>query len=155
MTILLHDSVPFLVHRVAASFNGWTADFRPLGLNVFSARVMVVLHINGAATVSELAEATALEQSTLSHILRRLTAARLVVKKRQAHDNRSVLVQLTARGRRVAEKCLHIVVGHERGITRGLTSEQVRSLKAALHQLYANLQASHAQAAPPTQATQT
>jgi MarR family transcriptional regulator, organic hydroperoxide resistance regulator len=141
VTILLHDTVPFLVHRIAASFNGWSTDFKPFGLNVLSARVMVVLHINGSATVGELTDATSLEQSTLSHILRRLTRAGMVTKKRQAHDNRSVLVRHTPKGRRIAEKCLEIVVNHEREITRGLTSEQVRALKAALQQLYANLHA--------------
>lgn len=138
MALQKHNTVPFL-QRVATAMNDWHADFRKLGLSVLSVRVMAVLSLNGGATVGELAEATSIDQSTLSHILRRLQRAKLVEKERQAHDNRSVRVAPTAKGRPLAKKCFDTAVKHERMLIRGLDAGQARELKAALHQLYANI----------------
>jgi DNA-binding MarR family transcriptional regulator len=137
-----HNTVPFLLHCVATAMNEWHADFRKLGLSVLSVRVMAVLSLNGAASVGELAEATAIDQSTLSHILRRLVRSGLLTKTRQEHDNRSVKVKLTAKGRPVAKKCYDTAVKHERMLTRGLDAQNVRNLKATLNTLYSNVKLS-------------
>lgn len=139
MALKKHNTLPFLVQRVAAAMNEWHADFRALGLSVLSVRMMAVLSLNGAATVGELAEATSIDQSTLSHILRRLERARLVEKTRQEHDSRSVKVSLTVKGRPLAKKCFDTAVKHERMLTRGLDAQEVRALKAALERLYGNV----------------
>jgi len=142
MALKKHNTVTFLLQRVANAMNAWHADFRKLGLSVLSVRVMAVLSLNGAATVGELVEATSIDQSTLSHILRRLERARLIEKSREEHDNRSVRVQPTAKGRPLARKCFETAVKHERMLTRGFGAAYVRELKAALEQLYTNVQAS-------------
>jgi len=141
MAVVTHDTVPFLIARVATLMNAWHADFRRLGLSVLSVRVMAVLSLNGGATVGELADATSIDQSTLSHILRRLQRAKLVEKARQDHDNRSVKVTTTHKGRAVARKCHDTAVKHDRVLTRGLRPSEVRALKTALRQLYANVKA--------------
>ncbi|HET7671262.1 MAG TPA: MarR family transcriptional regulator [Burkholderiales bacterium] len=139
MAVETHDTVPFLLARVATLMNAWHADFRKLGLSVLSVRVMAVLSLNGGATVGELAEATSIDQSTLSHILRRLERARLVEKARQDHDNRSVRITTTPKGRALAKKCHDTAVKHDAMLTRGLSAAQVRDLKKALSRLYANV----------------
>ena len=139
MAVATHDTVPFLVARVATLMNAWHADLRKLGLSVLSVRVMAVLSLNGAATVGELAEATSIDQSTLSHILRRLARAGRVAKARAKHDNRSVRVSLTPKGRALAKKCFDTAVRHERMLTRGLGEKEVKTLKNGLGRLYANL----------------
>ena len=139
MAVVTHDTVPFLVARVATLMNAWHADFRRLGLSVLSVRVMAVLSLNGGATVGELAEATSIDQSTLSHILRRLERAKLVQKTRQDHDNRSVKISTTPKGRALARKCHDTSVKHDRMLTRGLSAADVRALKGALQQLYLNV----------------
>lgn len=139
MAVVTHDTVPFLIARVATLMNAWHADFRKLGLSVLSVRVMAVLSLNGGATVGELAAATSIDQSTLSHILRRLQRAKLVEKTRQHHDNRSVLITTTAKGRALARKCHETSIKHDRVLTRKLSASEVRALKAALQQIYANI----------------
>ncbi len=141
MTIhFLHDTVPFLMNRISAQISASAnTEFRKFGLNLLSARVLVVLLVNKSATVGELAEATSIDPSTLSHILRRLGRQGLFTKARQAHDNRSVLVKLTPKGKRLSEKCLDAVADHERAITRGVDPERIRRLKATLQEIYANV----------------
>src|SRR5260221_587045 len=48
MALTTHDTVPFLIARVATLMNAWHADFRKLGLSVLSVRGMAVLSLNGA-----------------------------------------------------------------------------------------------------------
>ena len=139
MAVETHDTVPFLLSRVATLLNAWHADFKKLGLSVLSVRVMAVLSLNGGATVGELAEATSIDQSTLSHILRRLERAKLVEKTRQDHDNRTVRITTTPKGRVLAKKCHHTAVQHDAMLTRGLSAAEVRELKKALSRLYANV----------------
>jgi DNA-binding MarR family transcriptional regulator len=141
MALRKHNTVPFLVQRVATAMNDWHADFRKLGLSVLSVRVLAVLSLNGPASVGELAEATSIDQSTLSHILRRLERAKIVEKARQEHDNRSVKVSPTAKGRALAKKCFDTAVKHEAMLTRGLAAGEVRALRAALDRLYSNVRA--------------
>src|SRR5256885_16590650 len=99
MAIATHDTVPFLIARVATLMNAWHADFRKLGLSVLSVRVMAVLSLNGGATGGELAEATSIGQATLSHILRRPERQKPVAKPRPEPQNRSVKGPTTPRGR--------------------------------------------------------
>lgn len=139
MGIETHDTVPFLVARVATLMNGWHADFKKLGLSVLSVRVMAVLGLNGSASVGELAQATSIDQSTLSHILRRLERQKLVEKARQDHDNRSVRISTTAKGRAIARKCHDMAVEHDRLLTKGLAASEVRALKRVLGQIYLNV----------------
>jgi len=136
MAIETHDTVPFLVARVATLMNGWHADFKKLGLSVLSVRVMAVLGLNGSASV---VEATSIDQSTLSHILRRLARAGLVEKTRQDHDNRSVRITATPKGRPLARRCHDVAVDHDRRLTQGLSAAEVRALKRALGLLYVNV----------------
>ena len=136
----LHDTLPFLVNRIAARITeAVNQEFRPFGLNVFAARVLILLFLDEASTVGELAEKAALDQSTLSHILRRLQADGLRRKKRLEHDNRSVMVSLTRAGRGMASKCWVYVQAHDAVIREGLDGASVKALKALLVRVYHNV----------------
>lgn len=139
MGIETHDTVPFLVARVATLMNAWHADFKRLGLSVLSVRVMAVLSLNGNASVGELVEATSIDQSTLSHILRRLERQHLIQKTRADHDNRSVQISTTSRGRAIARKCHDMAVEHDKRLTKGLSAAQRKALKEALQRVYLNV----------------
>ncbi|SRR6266480_5003055 len=140
MSAHLHETFPFLVNRVAARMtDAVNKQFRPLGLNVFGARVLILLFLDDARTVGELAERAALDQSTLSHILRRLERLGYLSKQRQEHDNRSVMVSLTKKGRRAAQTCWQAAQAHDALLTQGLSGAQKNALKTALDRLYENV----------------
>jgi MarR family transcriptional regulator, organic hydroperoxide resistance regulator len=71
----------------------------PLGLTYPQYLVMLVLWEGDGVTVSQLGERLALDSGTLTPLLKRLEAARLVQRLRDAADERRVLLQLTAPGR--------------------------------------------------------
>jgi MarR family transcriptional regulator, organic hydroperoxide resistance regulator len=71
----------------------------PLGLTYPQYLVMLVLWERDGVTVSQLGERLGLDSGTLTPLLKRLEAAELVQRLRDAADERRVLLQLTAAGR--------------------------------------------------------
>jgi DNA-binding MarR family transcriptional regulator len=137
MTSPLHDTLPFLLNRVAARISdAANRQFKALGITVFSARVLILLHLGEASTVGELAEKAALDQSTLSHILRRLERDGLLNRNRLAHDNRTKMVCLTDKGNTTGAKCWAAVQAHDRVMREVLQPKELVVLKEILGALY-------------------
>jgi MarR family transcriptional regulator, organic hydroperoxide resistance regulator len=91
-----------LCFALYAASNHMTRLFAPflkkLGVTYPQYLVLVVLWERGAQGVGELATALQMDLGTLSPMLKRLEAKGLVTRRRQAVDERRVLVDLTARG---------------------------------------------------------
>jgi MarR family transcriptional regulator, temperature-dependent positive regulator of motility len=60
--------------------------------------VLMALYQDGPLTPSVLAERISSDRNTLSEMLKRMTARKLISKKDNAEDRRSIQVQITARG---------------------------------------------------------
>lgn len=140
MTIYLEDTAPFLLYRVGARVAGAAnADYKAMGINLMSARVLITL-LNGSEMVGVLAQRTGVDQPTLSHIITRLVGGGWVKKERQAHDNRTVLIALTPTGRKLAHRCVNHNQRFERLITDKLSPAQTRALKEILKQMHSNVE---------------
>jgi MarR family transcriptional regulator, organic hydroperoxide resistance regulator len=72
-----------------------------LGLTYPQYVVMLVLWEQDGQTVSEIGERLFLDSGTLTPLLKRLQAASLVTRTRDRADERRVIVQLTAEGRKL------------------------------------------------------
>ena len=60
--------------------------------------VLIALYQQGPLTPSVLADHISCDRNTLSEMLKRMTARRLISKKNNADDRRSIQVQITAKG---------------------------------------------------------
>jgi DNA-binding MarR family transcriptional regulator len=60
--------------------------------------VLIALYQQGPVTPSNLAEHISCDRNTLSEMLKRMTARKLIAKKRNSEDRRSIQVQITAKG---------------------------------------------------------
>ena len=91
-----------LCFALYAASNHMTRLFVPflkkLGVTYPQYLVLVVLWERGAQGVGEMASALQMDLGTLSPMLKRLEAKGLVTRRRQATDERRVLVDLTAKG---------------------------------------------------------
>src|SRR6201993_3986275 len=91
-----------LCFALYAASNHMTRLFVPflkkLGVTYPQYLVLVVLWERGAQGVGELASALQMDLGTLSPMLKRLEAKGLVTRRRQATDERRVLVDLTPKG---------------------------------------------------------
>ena len=145
----LHHTLPFLLNRIAAVVtDGVNHAFQSQGLNVYAARVLILLHLDGDHSVGDLALQASLDQSTLSHILRRLEKQGLVKRTRQALDNRSVLVSLTPEGKIPAMKCWEAVQQHDVLLRDGLDAVNAEVLENLLKRIYKNVPSFRAVQAP-------
>jgi DNA-binding MarR family transcriptional regulator len=80
----------------------------PLNLTYPQYLVMLVLWEADGITVSQLGDRLALDSGTLTPLLKRLEAAGLVRRLRDAADERRVLLQLTPAGRTLKTKALAV-----------------------------------------------
>jgi DNA-binding MarR family transcriptional regulator len=88
-------------------------------------------------TVGAIAERLSLESSTITPLVKRLEAALLVTRARQADDERRVLVSLTDRGRALKDesRCLGETLFARSGMAPGeliALNREVRRLRDAL-----------------------
>ena len=60
--------------------------------------VLLALYQNGPMTPSALAERISCDRNTLSEMLKRMTARKLISKRNNSEDRRSIQVQITAKG---------------------------------------------------------
>mgnify|MGYP002139117829 CR=1 FL=1 len=117
----------------------------PLGLTYPQYLVMLVLWEGDGVTVSQLGERLALDSGTLTPLLKRLEAAGLVQRLRDAADERRVLLQLTAMGRALKTRAAAIPVAIAGA--SGCTLDELAALTARLKSLRADILATDPPAA--------
>jgi DNA-binding MarR family transcriptional regulator len=134
-------SLPYLIHRIARllehRINGLAkAD----GLRIEGIRILLRLWAADRQRVGDLAEATSIEQSALSHMLTRMESAGLIARFKSLDEGRSVVISLTAAGRRKAQKYGPIFREMEEASLAGLAASERRSLKETLAGVYSRLE---------------
>ncbi len=140
MSDVLRNFVPFLLYRVIAKgVRLASAEYADMGLSVQDARVMIALLHSPRIRVRELADLTCIEQSAVSHMLRRLSRNQLLSRERVAHDNRSVQVRLTAKGERLARRCYGLAQTHNEAMLRGVSKSETDMLRTLLRRLFDNV----------------
>ncbi|WP_280217104.1 MarR family winged helix-turn-helix transcriptional regulator [Nocardia neocaledoniensis] len=80
----------------------------PLGLTHPQYLVMLALWGEAPMSVKAVAEAIQLDSATLSPLLKRLEAAGLITRRRDPHDERTLLIDLTDAGRALREQAEQI-----------------------------------------------
>jgi DNA-binding MarR family transcriptional regulator len=136
---VLRDFVPFLLYRIVAkSVRMAGAEYADLDLGIQDARVLIVLLHNPGIRVGTLADLTCIEQSALSHQLRRLSKAKLLTRERVEDDNRSVAIRLSAKGHRIAQRCYELAQMHDEILLGDIPEDEVELLRRTLRQMYDN-----------------
>ena len=120
-----------------------TAQYAPLltelGLTYPQYLVMLVLWEQSPVSVGELGERLRLDSGTLSPLLKRLQAAGLGDRRRDAEDERRVLIALTEAGTRLRERASHIPGAIATAL--GLDEATYRELRTQLSDLLCRLSA--------------
>ena len=142
----LDNQLCFAVYAAAHAFNAtYKPLLEPLGLTYPQYLVMLVLWQEDGITVSAIGAQLGLDSGTLTPLLKRLEAAGLVARLRDAADERQVRITLTAAGRALKQKA--------KGIPKallcasGLALKDIGALRSRLESLAANLRAFAAESA--------
>lgn len=130
-----------LCFAVYAASRAITKAYRPLleplGLTYPQYLVLLVLWEKAGCTVKDLSYALQLDSGTLSPLLKRLEAIKLVTRNRSRTDEREVDVGLTAKGLALRQKVA--LVPERIGCSMGLTAESQRRLRQELSVLTENV----------------
>ena len=134
-------SLPFLIHRIARRLeNDINATAKDDGLKIEGIRILLRLLRSDHQRVGQLAIATSIEQSALSHMLKRMQADGFVTRgKAVDDDSRTTLVSLTMRGRRMAQKYAPRFKEIDEAWLAGLTRPDRHRLKQMLTVIYERL----------------
>lgn len=114
-------------------------DISDLGLNMQSARVLILLLERTCLRCSALSRDVGIEATALSHLLRVMAEQGLVTRERVKEDNRAVEVRLTQKGRNLARSCRAVDLDKQRVLLNGMEPKDVERLSALLSRMSENL----------------
>ncbi len=136
----LVERVSFLAHRVNARIAQACAPmYRELDVDLYSSRILALMHEHKQMSVGEMVDFMVLPQSTISHQLQRLERRGLLRRRRSPDDNRSVMLTLTPQGRKVARQCYDLAAAVYDAITAEISGAEMNQLTALLKQMFDSL----------------
>ncbi|WP_178130293.1 MarR family winged helix-turn-helix transcriptional regulator [Reyranella sp. CPCC 100927] len=136
----LDNYVPYLLNRAGARIaQAFSEEMRALGTTLQAWRVLAALRDRDNQRVSELADHTSIEISTLSRVLDGMQKQGLIARRRAPDDGRVVTLHVTAAGRRLTDRIIPIAERYEHVAVAGLTSSEADMLKRLLRRVYANM----------------
>jgi DNA-binding MarR family transcriptional regulator len=111
MGLVPDDLACFAVHVASRELdNAYRRELGKLGLTYPQYMTMLLLWEKDGRSVKELGASLRFESGTLSPLLKRLESSGLVTRERSRADERSVLVRLTPKGRRLRARGEQAVV---------------------------------------------
>ena len=134
------ERVTFLVHQVNARIaQACNIVFKQYGVDIYSSRILALLLERSELRVGDLVDLMVLPQSTISHQLQRLEKQGLIRRRRTLADNRSVIVTLTAFGKRTAEECNELSVAVYTTIVAEFDPKEIQTLRHLLTKMFGSL----------------
>lgn len=129
--LLLGNQLCFAAYSTAHAFNrAYKPHLDALGLTYPQYLVMLVLWEGDGTTVKEIGERLHLDSGTLTPLLKRLEAAGLVSRRRDATDERQVRIGLTEAGRSLKDQAR--TIPPEILAACGCSVDELVALKTAL-----------------------
>jgi DNA-binding MarR family transcriptional regulator len=136
----LDDYLPYLLNRAGARIaDAFGKVARQHGITLQMWRVLAALNQEDGQSVGSLARTTSIEISTLSRLLDQMQKKRLLLRRRDDGDQRSISIHRTAAAEAVTQKLIPIALGYEDTALGRLSRADAKTLKALLRQVYDNL----------------
>lgn len=141
----LDTYLPYLINRAGVSLAAHFNDtLRRAGITLQDWRVLAALREQDGQRLTELAQRTSIEVSTLSRLVGGLETAGLVSRGRDSGDARAIVIRLTPQGETVTATLTGPAAELERTALAGLSEAEIARLKDLLNRIYANMTAASA-----------
>lgn len=138
----LTESIPYILNRVGVRMGElFTRRIAHYGVTLPMYRVLAALWETGDQRLGDLAAMTTIELSTLSRLVGEMKRKGLVSRRRSAANGRTVAINLTPKGRVLAEELMPIAQHFEEVAVRGFAAAKIASMKTLLTDVYSNLNA--------------
>ena len=136
----LELALPYLLARAGTRMGqAFSKELRRFDVSLTEWRVCAALHHAPHQRLSQLAEHTSAEPSTLSRLVDGLLQRGLLVRDRSDEDGRALALSLTDAGRDLTLRIIPLAQLFERVALGGLSSAQADALREMLRSVYANL----------------
>jgi MarR family transcriptional regulator, organic hydroperoxide resistance regulator len=134
----LTTSIPYLLNRLGVRMGElFSRRLQPYGLTLAMYRVLASLAEQPGQRLGDLADMTSIELSTMSRLISTMVGAGLVTRKRLPTDDRTVSIDLTSEGQRLAAILIAEAQHYEDVAVSQLSDADVRQLKSLLGEVYA------------------
>ncbi len=134
------DSVGFWIIRTANAFpRALNDEVAPQGITYRQCQVLGYLALDGPLSQTELAERMRIEPPTLVGILDRMERDHWIVRENCPNDRRKNLIHPTDEAKPVWSKIVESAKRVRARATRGLTPDQIESLRVMLADIRQNL----------------
>ena len=133
----------YLFYLLTQVANRRNRDFAPvlevIGLSIAEWRALSVMMRLDGCLMSELAEFTTVDRTTLTRTVDQLVKRGLVGRHASVSDRRQVMVALTAQGHACFKNAVDALKSYNIHILNGLSSSDVRTLRALLQRILMNV----------------
>lgn len=136
----LEDFVNFWIMHIEKQITTlYAGRIRRLGITVSGIQALSLLAEYEGVTVSELSELAFIAQPTLTKLLNRLEAEKLIRRKSSKRDKRLTQNYITPAGKKLLDGMWDVISEGEQRILQGFTSAQVKELMGYLKSMDKNL----------------
>jgi DNA-binding MarR family transcriptional regulator len=137
-TPLLDEQFCFALYSAGLAMNKvYRKLLKALGLTYSQYLVMLVLWEGDEVTVSDIGARLFLDSATLTPLLKRLETSGLITRSRSTHDERQVVITLTAEGHTMQDKAQEI--GTSVFCATACSLDELMTMKEQLENLRLNL----------------
>jgi DNA-binding MarR family transcriptional regulator len=136
----LENALPYLLNRAGVRIgDAFSSELNRFNITLPMWRVLASLLHEDGQRMTDLADHTSTDVSTLSRLVASLEKKHLVDRTPGAEDRRSVTVRLTRSGRDLGERIVPLADLYERIALANIPPEEIALLKRHLKQIYANI----------------
>jgi DNA-binding MarR family transcriptional regulator len=133
----------YLFYLLTQVANRRNRDFAPalgtVGLSIPEWRAMSVMNRLDGCLMSELAEFTTVDRTTLTRTVDQLVRRGLVARHASERDRRQVMVALTDQGDRCFQSAVDALKAYNTRVLNGLSEREIRTLRALLQRILMNV----------------
>jgi DNA-binding MarR family transcriptional regulator len=116
-------------------------ELRAFGLDYPRWRVMAVLNQHPGCSMQQLSEHSGVDRTSLAHTVALMARQRLLTRRARKADRRSIILNLTPRGRNLLDRILPAVLAHSHQALSGFTAAEMRMLFKLLRRMADNIAA--------------
>ncbi len=135
----VEDSVGYLVTRVRASiFAGVDRELAPWGISAAQGSILIYIAHGRGDRAADIARDYDYDTGSMTRMVARLAAKRLLRRVRDENDRRVQRLELTAAGKKLTEQMAAMAVKVLNQHLRGFTRAELEQLKALLRRMLEN-----------------
>ena len=137
----VEDSVGFMITRLRASlFAAVDREVAPWGVSSAQAAILIYIAHGRGNRAADIARDYSYDTGSMTRMVDRLVKKGLLRRMRDEADRRAMLLDLTAKGRKLTERLPAVAARALNGLLRGFDRAELDLLKGLLGRMLANAQ---------------